>query len=167
MASPQCLQRSHLYIHIKKILVWISKLENLIRLELGLVGSANDSMRDTKALRNLLVLLLTVIYCDDEELHLKKRWFPKLQCLCLSDFIKLKWMMIEKGAMPALTKLMIGPCSLLKEIPARIKHLRNLKKPFLNMMLEEVYCMIKIDNWEKLIIRIPLIHASYKCTIKG
>lgn len=57
-----------------------------------------------------------------------------------------KWMMTEKGALPSLIKLQIGPCPLLKEIRIRIKYLGNLKRLIFNMMLNVVCCMIKMTN---------------------
>ncbi|XP_044473193.1 disease resistance protein RPM1-like [Mangifera indica] len=97
-SPPQCLERLDLGMYIKKLPIWISELQNLIRLELILVGSTNDLMRDLQALPNLLVFILTVRDYD-EELHFKEGWFPKLQVLCLYEFIELKRMVIEKDSL--------------------------------------------------------------------
>ncbi|XP_044473934.1 disease resistance protein RPM1-like [Mangifera indica] len=160
-SPPQCVERLGLAMYIKKVPVWICKLENLIKLKLRLVGSANDSMRVLQTLPNLLVFSVRV-RDSDEELHVKEGWFPKLQYLSLFDIKELKWLMIEKGAMPSLTELLIGPCPLLKEIPIGIEHLRNLKTLVFHMMLKEVYCMVKNDNWKKLTNHIPQIRATCK-----
>ncbi|XP_044473266.1 disease resistance protein RPM1-like [Mangifera indica] len=164
-SPPQCLEQLDLAMYIKKVSVWICKLENLVRLQLKLVGSTNDSMRVLQALPNLLVFILIVRDCD-EELHLIESWFPKLQQLRLHNFTKLKWMIIEKGAMPSLTELLIGPSPSLKEISIGIEHLRNLKILMFHIMLKDVFYMIKNDNWEKLTNHIPQIHASFRQTIK-
>lgn len=132
-------------LRIKKLPVWTSRLENLIRLELQLLESTNDSMKIVQALPNLLVLILLMRNCD-QELHLKEVWFLKLHVLYLMDTIKLKWMMIEKSAIPSLTGFWIGLCSLMKEIPTRIEHLRSLKELLFLIMLEEVYCIIRNEN---------------------
>ncbi|XP_031283643.1 disease resistance protein RPM1-like [Pistacia vera] len=162
LAPPLCLQQFHLGgMFIEILPVWICKLQNLIRLELDLNGSTNDSMTILQALPNLVVLILTVDDCD-EQLHFKEGWFPKLQDLYLYDFKGLKCMMIEKGAMPSLTYLWIGPCLLLKEIPTGIEHLNNLKLLEFHMMLKEVYCMIKKENWENVTKHIPQIDVLYE-----
>ncbi|XP_031283634.1 disease resistance protein RPM1-like [Pistacia vera] len=163
-SPPLCLQRfgfGGMFIEI--LPVWISKLQNLTGLDLYLKGSTNDSMTILQTLPNLLKLFLTVENCD-EQLHFKEGWFPKLQYLYLYDFEGLKCVMIEKGAMPSLTVLYIGPCPLLKEIPIEIEHLNNLKKVVFRMMLKEVYCMITNENWENVTKHIPQVHISYKET---
>ncbi|XP_031283632.1 disease resistance protein RPM1-like [Pistacia vera] len=166
-SPPLCLQRFDwrgMFIEI--LPVWISKLHNLIRLQLDLIGSTNDSMTILQALPNLLVLILFV-RDSDEQLHFKEGWFPKLQHLYLYDFKGLKYMMIENRAMPSLTELYIAPCPLLKEIPTGIEHLNNLKLLSFRMMLKEVYCMIKKENWENVTKHIPQIHVSYTPTKGG
>ncbi|XP_031283663.1 disease resistance protein RPM1-like [Pistacia vera] len=162
LAPPLCLQQFSwrgMFIEIQPL--WISKLQNLTGLQLDLIGSTNVSMKILQALPNLVVLMLFVRDCD-EQLHFKEGWFPKLQGLYLRDFKGLKCVMIEKGAMPNLTHLEIGPCPLLKEIPTGIEHLNNLKKLVFHMMLKEVYCMIKKENWENVTKHIPQIHVSYE-----
>lgn len=52
-------------------------------------------------------------------------------------------MVIKKGAMPCLRELTIGPCLLLKDIPAGIEHLGNLKILQFCDMLREIVFMIK------------------------
>ncbi|XP_031253817.1 disease resistance protein RPM1-like [Pistacia vera] len=163
-SPPLCLQRfdwSGMFIEI--LPVWISKLQNLVRFQLGLARCNNDSMTILQALPNLLVLILFVRDCD-EQLHFKEGWFPKLQHLYLYDFKGLKCMMIEKGAMPCLTELSIGPCPLMKEIPTGIEHLNNLKLLVFKMMLKEVYCMIKKVNWKNVTEHIPEIRVYCKET---
>ncbi|XP_031283645.1 disease resistance protein RPM1-like [Pistacia vera] len=166
-SPPLCLERFSLGgMFIEILPVWISKLQNLTRLNLDLKGSTNDSMTILQALPNLLVLMLFVHDCD-EQLHFKEGWFPKLQSLYLYNFRGLKCMMIEKGTMSSLTFLLIGPCPLLKEIPTGIEHLNNLKRLVFCMILKEVYCMIKNENWENVTKHIPQIRVSYKQTSRG
>ncbi|XP_031281017.1 disease resistance protein RPM1-like [Pistacia vera] len=166
-SPPLCLQRFHLGgILIEILPVWISKLQNLIRLQLDLLGFTNDSMTILQALPNLLVLVLFVRDCD-EQLHFKEGWFPKLEHLYLYNCKGLKCMVIEKGAMPSLTELSIGPCPLLKEIPTGIEHFNNLKKLVFRNMLKEVYGMIKNENWENVTKHIPLVRVDYKHTSRG
>ncbi|XP_031264025.1 disease resistance protein RPM1-like [Pistacia vera] len=163
-SPPLCLQQFHLgRIFIESLPVWISKLQNLIRLQLDLVGFTNDSMTILQALPNLLVFILFVDDCS-EQLHFKEGWFPKLQYLYLKNFKGLKCMIIEKGAMSSLTDLWIGPCPLLKEIPTGIEHLNNLKILVFLMMLKKVYYMIKNENWENVTKHIPQVRVtvSYK-----
>ncbi|XP_031265012.1 disease resistance protein RPM1-like [Pistacia vera] len=124
-SPPHGLQRLRLTGNMKKLLDWIFKLEHLVRISLDLSGLIDDYIRVLQALPNLLELRLRDTYLD-EQLHFKDDWFPKLKVLVLSSFEGVELMIIDKGAMPNLEKLRIGPCPLLKEIPIGIEHLRNL-----------------------------------------
>ncbi|XP_031283646.1 disease resistance protein RPM1-like [Pistacia vera] len=168
LASPPLgLRRFGLVgMFIEILPVWISKLQNLVRFQLDLARCNNDSMTILQALPNLLVLILFVHDCD-EQLHFKEGWFPKLQAMHLYDIKGLKCMMIEKGAMPSLTELCIGPCPLMKEIPTGIEHLNNLKMVEFKMMFKEIYCMMKNENWENVTKHILQVRVSYKHTIRG
>lgn len=99
-------------------------------------------MNVLQASPNLLELRLRDAY-DYEKLHFKDGWFPGLQRLVLLDLKGVTLMMIDKGAMPCLRELKIGPCPLLKEIPAGTEHLRNLmiRKPKQPSMKQRV-CLL-------------------------
>ena len=60
-----------------------------------------------------------------------------LALLSLQHLNGLYSLMIDEGASPLLERLVIGPCSQLKEVPSGIQHLRNLKDlRFLDMPKE-------------------------------
>ncbi|GAY35975.1 hypothetical protein CUMW_283410 [Citrus unshiu] len=145
---PQYLERLYLKGNMKKLPDWIFKLKNVIRLGLDLSGLTEEPIRVLQALPNLLELLLKGTY-NYEVFHFEAGWFPKLQILKLFDFVAVKSVIIEKGAMPDIRELWIGPCPLLMEIPIGIEYLKNLKLLVFARMVKQVYCMTKDENWEK------------------
>ncbi|XP_024033833.1 disease resistance protein RPM1 [Citrus clementina] len=159
-SPPQYLQRLYLTGNMKKLPDWIFKLKNLIRLGLELSGLAEEPIRVLQASPNLLEILLTGTY-DYELFHFEAGWFPKLQKLLLWDFIAVKSVIIEKGAVPDIRELRIGPCPLLMEIPIGIEHLKNLKLLKFAGMVKQVYYMTKDENWGKVTGHIPDVHVSF------
>ncbi|KAK9209950.1 hypothetical protein WN944_002319 [Citrus x changshan-huyou] len=159
-SPPQYLQRLYLMGNMKKLPDWIFKLENLIRLGLELSGLAEEPIRVLQASPNLLELRLTGTY-DYELFHFEAGWFPKLQKLPLWDFVAVKSVIIEKGAMPDIRELEIGPCPLLMEIPSGIEHLRNLKLLLFDCMVKQVYYMTKDENWGKVTEHIPDVIVTF------
>ncbi|GAY47795.1 hypothetical protein CUMW_107100 [Citrus unshiu] len=149
MPAEAVAKRLYLMGNMKKLPDWIFKLENLIRLGLELSGLAEEPIRVLQASPNLLELRLTGTY-DYELFHFEAGWFPKLQKLLLWDFVAVKSVIIEKGAMPDIRELEIGPCPLLMEIPIGIEHLRNLKLLRFDCMVKQVYYMTKDENWGKM-----------------
>ncbi|ESR48769.1 hypothetical protein CICLE_v10010878mg [Citrus x clementina] len=155
LSSPlQYLQRLYLTGNMKKLPDWIFKVKNLIKLGLELSGLTEEPIRVLQALPNLLELRLVGTY-NYELFHFEAGWFPKLQILKLRDFVAVKSVIIEKGAMPDIRELQIGPCPLLMEIPIGIEHLRNLKLLGFALMIKQVYYMTKDDNWGKVTEHIP------------
>ncbi|KAJ4725395.1 Disease resistance protein [Melia azedarach] len=160
-SPPPNLQHLFLAGNMKRLPYWIFVLKNLIRVSLESSGLTSDPMSDIQTLPNLLELRLVDTY-NYLRLHFEEGWFPKLQILSLLDLKAVKSMVIEEGAMPNLRELKIGPCPRLREIPAGIEHLRNLK--FLNFrdMLREVYHMTQDRKWNKVTEHIPEIRVSFK-----
>ncbi|KDO74058.1 hypothetical protein CISIN_1g0426362mg, partial [Citrus sinensis] len=107
-SPPQYLQRLYLTGNMKKLPDWIFKLKNVIRLGLDLSGLTEDPLRVPHALPNLLELRLGGTY-NYKLFHFEAGWFPKLQILTLFDFVAVKSVIIEKGAMPDIRELGIGP----------------------------------------------------------
>ncbi|ESR65939.1 hypothetical protein CICLE_v10007381mg [Citrus x clementina] len=159
-SPPQYLQRLYLTGNMKKLPDWIFKLKNLIRLGLELSGLAEEPITVLQALPNLLELRLTGTY-DYELFHFEAGWFPKLQILKLSYFAAVKSVIIEKGAMPDIRELWIGPCPLLMEIPIGIEHLKNLKLLLFAHMVKQVYYMTKDENWGKVTEHIPDVLVTF------
>ncbi|XP_031264076.1 disease resistance protein RPM1-like [Pistacia vera] len=160
-SPPRGLQCLRLMGNMKKLPDWIFKLEHLFKIDLNLSGLTDDYIRVLQALPNLLQLRL-VNTSHDEQLHFKKDWFPKLKVLYLSEFKGVELMIIDKGAMPNLEDLRIGPCPLLKEIPVGIEHLRNLRILLFYFMLKEIYYMIKDEKWKKVTQHIPYVGVMFK-----
>jgi disease resistance protein RPM1 len=77
-------------------------------------------------LPNLIYLFLNQSY-DGDELHFEEGSFQKLKKLTLKKLDRLKMVKIDKGALPLLGQLEIGPGPKLKEVPFGIQHLENLK----------------------------------------
>ncbi|KDO59237.1 hypothetical protein CISIN_1g048733mg, partial [Citrus sinensis] len=119
-SPPQHLQYLSLRGNMKKLPDWILKLKNLIGSRLILSGLTEDPIS----------------------------WFPKLRKLVLLNFEAVKSVIIEKGAMPDIRELWIGPCPLLMEIPIGIDHLRNLELLTFHDMSKQVCCMTKNEKWE-------------------
>lgn len=160
-SPPQYLQRLYLSGSMKNLPDWIFKLKNLVRIGLYWSELTNDPMNALQALPNLLELRLRDAY-GYEKLHFKDGWFPRLQRLILLDLKGVTLMMIDKGAMPCLRELKIGPCPLLKEIPAGIEHLRNLEILKFCGMLTVIASMIDDANWQKIIELVPCVFVSFK-----
>ncbi|XP_052290099.1 disease resistance protein RPM1-like [Citrus sinensis] len=162
-SPPQYLQRLHLTGNMKKLPDWIFKLKNLIRLGLDLSGLTEEPIRVLQTLPNLLELRFTGAY-NYELFHFEAGWFPKLQKLLLWEFKAVKSVIIEKGAMPDIRELWIGPCPLLMEIPIGIEHLKNLKLLVFAGMVKQVYYMTKDENWGKVTEHIPDVLVIFvKC----
>ena len=95
-----------------------------------------------------------------ELFHFEAGWFPKLRKLVLLNFEAVKSVIIEKGAMPDIRELWIGPCPLLMEIPIGIEHLRNLELLTFHDMSKQVCCMTKNEKWE-VTEHIPDVRVTY------
>ncbi|KAJ0101987.1 hypothetical protein Patl1_03855 [Pistacia atlantica] len=160
-SPPHGLQSLFLRGNTKKLPDWIFKLEYIVRIGLDLSGLTDDPIRVLQALPNLLELRLWDT-CHNEQLLFKEGWFQKLTRLQLFDFTGMELMIIEKGAMPNLEELGIGPCPQMKEIPIGIEHLRNLRILWFYLMLKEIYYMIKDEKWKKITQHLPEVRVTFK-----
>ncbi|XP_031273400.1 disease resistance protein RPM1-like [Pistacia vera] len=160
-SPPHGLQSLFLRGNMKKLPDWIFNLEYIVRIGLDLSGLTDDPMRVLQAMPNLLELRLWDT-CHDKQLHFKEDWFPKLKILLLFDFEGVESMIIDKGAMPNLEKLNVGPWPQLKEFPIGIEHLRNLKFLEFNSMLKKIYYMMEDEKWKKVTRHIPKVYVTYK-----
>lgn len=87
----------------------------------------NQQLKVLQNLPNLLELQIVSDACNGEKLHFKEGSFPKLNLLKLQDLKHLSSLIIEKGALPSLENLHIGPCPHLKKEPNNIQQLKKLK----------------------------------------
>jgi len=119
-----------------------------------------------QALPNLVTLSLNHAY-DGEHLHFEEGGFRKLKRLTLKQLKELKIVEIDKGSLPNLEQLEIGPCPQMKELPSGIQHLGRLKIiDFYEMQGEFVLRMQPNggeDYWK--VKKVTTIRLKYK--IKG
>ncbi|KAJ7963555.1 Disease resistance protein [Quillaja saponaria] len=94
------LRRLHLKGRLEKLPNWIPQLHNLLG--------------------------LTLDAYDGEQLHFEEGGFLKLNQLKLRDLKRLNSVIIDKGALPALQELELGPFPQMKEVPPGIQHLKKL-----------------------------------------
>ncbi|CAK7323837.1 unnamed protein product [Dovyalis caffra] len=134
-APPSHLQTLTLGGHLERFPDWVSKLQNLVQLILWYSRLKDDPIKVIQALPNLKVLGLVSGY-SGEKIHFKGG-FQKLKLLGLAGLNELKTMTIDKGAMPFVETLQIGPSSQLKEVPSGIQHLKHLKELYFAGMSNE------------------------------
>jgi disease resistance protein RPM1 len=60
-------------------------------------------------------------------LHFEECGFRKLKRFTLREMSKLKMVEIDRGSLPSLEQLEIGPCLQMKEVSSGIQHLESLK----------------------------------------
>ncbi|KAF7151382.1 hypothetical protein RHSIM_Rhsim02G0080700 [Rhododendron simsii] len=114
-SPPKSLQRLFLIEHLEMSPNWISRLDNLVSLDLmdsWLTGA--HAIKALQALPNLIKLSFYQGY-DGEQLYFDVGGFPKLKSLYLQRLGRLNSVIIEEGGLPVLEKLEIGDCPQLKE----------------------------------------------------
>ncbi|XP_059436544.1 disease resistance protein RPM1-like [Corylus avellana] len=125
-SPPPFLEHLFLRGRLEKLPNWIPKLKSLVTLILSISSLEEDPLPYVHALPNLITISLSRAY-DGEQLHFKDGSFRKLKRITLREMKKLKIVEIDKGSLPNLVELEIGPCSQMKDIPSGIEHLKNLK----------------------------------------
>ncbi|POO02844.1 NB-ARC domain, LRR domain containing protein [Trema orientale] len=127
-SPPQFLQRLYLYGPLRKLPKWITRLENLVRINIYFSNLEDDPLKALKNLPNLLKLGICFDAYLGEKLHFEERAFPKLKVLRLRSLSKLRLLVVEEGALFNLEEFYIGPSPQLKELSSGFQYLRNLKK---------------------------------------
>ncbi|KAF8393974.1 hypothetical protein HHK36_020176 [Tetracentron sinense] len=105
-SPPLLLQQLQLRGNLEKFPNWISSLHNLKNLCLWGCESRDDPLEVLRDLPNLVKLSLIRAY-DGEELCFKACGFQRLKTLFLSKFQRLKFVIVEEGAMTHLQVLNI------------------------------------------------------------
>ena len=125
-SPPPFLQSLGLSGRLERLLEWIPKLKNIVRI--GLIWSRlmDDPLKALQALPNLMHLRLYEGY-QGEQLHIEGGGFQKLKYLVLRNSRGLSRLIIDEGALPLLETLQIGQSPQLKEVPSGIHHLKSLK----------------------------------------
>ncbi|KAJ0113433.1 hypothetical protein Patl1_03609 [Pistacia atlantica] len=121
------------------------------------------SLRNTKNLPNLVHLELLQVY-DGDTLRFMAGGFKKLKQLGLDKFDELRFVEIQKGAMPCIEKLSIQRCKSLEKVPLGIEHLSELRVlEFFDMphKLLKTICPDEEgeDYWR--VARIPEVYSTY------
>jgi disease resistance protein RPM1 len=165
-SPPPFLEHIYLRGRLKKLPNWILKLQNLGTLILFFSSLKEDPLSCVQALPNLVTLSLNHAY-DGEHLHFEEGGFRKLKRLTLRELKELKMVEIDKGSLPSIEQLVIGPCPQMKELPSGIQHLGRLKIiDFYEMQGEFVLRMQPNrgeDYWK--VKKVTTIRLKYK--IKG
>ncbi|MCI14474.1 putative NB-ARC domain disease resistance protein [Trifolium medium] len=147
----------------KKFLEWISKLQNLTKLTLNLVDS--KQMDDAvKLLRSMPSLLsLSISCCDDDiGLHFQDGSFKNLKELYLKNFIGLRYILIDEGALGSLKKLKLHDIPKLNSFPTGIQHLSKLEVLSFSYTSEEFMDSIALEDEKEHSIfkHVLLIHSE-------
>ncbi|KAF8393983.1 hypothetical protein HHK36_020185 [Tetracentron sinense] len=125
-SPPLLLQQLQLRGNLEKFPNWISSLHNLKNICLWGCELRDDPLEVLRDLPNLVKLSLIRAY-DGEELVFKACGFQTLKTLFLSKFQRLKFIIVEEGAMTHLQVLNIVKCKMLEMVPLGLECLANLK----------------------------------------
>ncbi|KAK9017502.1 hypothetical protein V6N11_079981 [Hibiscus sabdariffa] len=136
MSPPPCLQRLRLHGRLMTLPGWISELKNLVKVSLHWSGISDGSLKILGDLPKLSEVWLHECY-DGAELHFEQGKFPKLKYFALRCLYKLEKLVIDRGCLPCLETLGIGPSPLLQEVPTNIGNLESLKNLEFHDMAKE------------------------------
>jgi disease resistance protein RPM1 len=165
-SPPPFLECIYLRGRLEKLPNWVLELQNLVTLILFFSSLKEDPLSCVQALPNLVTLSLNHAY-DGEQLHFEEGGFRKLKKLTLRELKRLKMVEIDRGSLPVLEQLEIGPCPQMKEVPSGIHHLKSLKiLDFYEMQGEFVLRMqpdTGEDYWK--VNKVTTIRLKYR--IKG
>jgi disease resistance protein RPM1 len=165
-SPPPFLKHIYLIGRLKKLPNWIPELQNLVALGLFYSSLEEYPLSCVQALPNLITLSLNNAY-DGEQLHFEVGSFRKLKKLTLREMEKLKMVKIDKGSLPGLEQLEIGPCPQMKEVPSGIQHLESLKIINFYEMQREFVLRMQPDGGEDYwkVKKVTTIRLKYR--IKG
>ncbi|KAB8855505.1 hypothetical protein FH972_026777 [Carpinus fangiana] len=144
-SPPPFLEHLFLRGRLEKLPNWISELTNLVTLILSISSLEEDPLPYVQALPNLITISLNHAY-DGEQLHFKEGSFRKLKRITMREMKKLKIMEIDRGSLPNLVELEIGPCSQMKEVPSGIQHLKSLRNLDFYEMPREIVLSMQPDG---------------------
>ncbi|KAK8484671.1 hypothetical protein V6N11_019301 [Hibiscus sabdariffa] len=163
MSPPSSLHRLRLHGRLVKLPGWISEMENLVKISLHWSRISDDSLKVLGDLPKLLEFWLYEGY-DGVELHFEQGKFKKLKHLALRRLYKLEKLVMDRGCLPCLETLGIGPSPLLQEVPTNIGNLECLKNlGFYNMPKEFAQKIMPSqgpDYWK--VKEIPNVCFHYK-----
>ncbi|XP_059438808.1 disease resistance protein RPM1-like [Corylus avellana] len=165
-SPPQFLEHIFLRGRLERLPNWILGLHNLVTLGLCFSFLVEDPLICVKTLPNLINLNLHQGY-DGEGLHFEVGGFQKLKRLTLKKLNRLKMVEIDRGSLPVLEQLVIGPCPQMKEVPSGIQHLKSLKSLDFYEMQREFVLHLQPDRdkdyWK--VKKVTTVRFGYR--IKG
>ncbi|KAL5177999.1 Disease resistance protein RPM1 [Glycine soja] len=121
------LQKLSLEGQLNEFPNWVAKLQNIVTLTLKFTQLTHDPLPLLKDLPILTHLSIHHFAYHGEVLQFPNRGFPNLKQILLKEFIRLKSIVIEDGALPSLEKLQLGLIGKLTEVPRDIDKLPKLK----------------------------------------
>ncbi|XP_057464200.1 disease resistance protein RPM1-like [Actinidia eriantha] len=124
---PPLLQRLYLNGRLRRMPNWISKLHDLVKIRLKWSRLIRDPIPILQDLPNLLELQLLDAYTGSW-LNFNAGKFQKLKILEFGLLEQLEIVILKRGSMPGLQKLIIRRCDKLKQVPVGIENLTHLKE---------------------------------------
>ncbi|PKI68478.1 hypothetical protein CRG98_011116 [Punica granatum] len=125
-SPPPLLQRIYLEGRLLAMPHWIPTLESIVKLHLRLCCLKDDPLLSLQNLPNLVHVELEKVY-NWKILHFSAKGFMKLRRLFLDNFLELRGIEVEEGALPSIVTLIIQRCKLLQNVPSGIEYLTKLK----------------------------------------
>ncbi|XP_045827052.1 disease resistance protein RPM1-like isoform X3 [Trifolium pratense] len=159
ISLPTKLRKLKLHGILQKLPEWIPKLQNLVELFLGHSRLTEDSLKSLNCLQHLLSLTFQMHSYEGLFLHFEDGWFQKLKTLNVIYCIKLRLVIIDKGALPSLKMLNLGILWNLENIPIGIQHLEKLEVLRIFFVSDEFVKNISTEDWNSM-QHVPLVDIS-------
>lgn len=163
-SSPQRLQKLYIKGCLDKLPNWIPKLQHLVCVNILWSRLSEDPLKIFENLPNFSEVRIAHEAYNGKKLHFKEGGFTKLKELELRYLNQLNVLIIDKGSLPLLEELSIGPNPQLKEVPFRIKFLGNLKELSFIGMTKEFEEILDLNQgthyW--IIVHVPVIYLLHK-----
>nr|DAD42899.1 TPA_asm: hypothetical protein HUJ06_001129 [Nelumbo nucifera] len=162
---PRHLQRLYLKGHLQSMPRWISELHDLVRIRLKWSKLKDNPIEALQDLPSLMELQLLDAYSGDKLEFMQKK-FKKLKILEFEQLCQLRTVILYKGTLPNLQKLVIRCCPMLRAVPRGIDNLTQLKELELQDMDETFINGIRKNGGEcrRMVNHIPKIRScSHGC----
>nr|AHB79187.1 CC-NBS-LRR disease resistance protein [Cicer arietinum] len=128
------LQKLTLFGKLQKLPEWIPEFQNLLVLSLYYSNLTNDPMQSLKKLQHLSILYICGIAYKGLSFHFQDGWFQKLKELHIVGIDELRYIIIDKGALPFLKKLNLMWLCGMERMPTGIQYLEKLEVLYMNCM---------------------------------
>ncbi|TKY46668.1 Disease resistance protein RPM1 [Spatholobus suberectus] len=158
ISSLPMLRKLWLEGKLKKFPEWVPQLRSLVQLSLIDSKLADDPLKSLQNMPHLLFLEMRNSY-EGESLYFQDGWFQQLRELSLHYLLNLKSIVIDKGALHSLEKLLFYRIPELKTVPAGIQHLEKLEVLHICIMSTEFKECIAPDGGPEhpIIQHVPLV----------